>query len=80
MAQNEDITNSNYGKKEFWDGVYADDTAKRDTDWYLNYEAAKTLFEPILKKNHKILIIGCGESGMNYLFEFSCLETLQIFY
>jgi len=52
-----------YGKHEYWDERYkANDTT---FDWYVTFEALKEIVAPFLKVEHKILMIGCGNSRLS---------------
>ena len=52
-----------YGKSEYWDERYkANDTT---FDWFVAYEPLKDLFGGVLKPEHKILVIGCGNSRVS---------------
>lgn len=56
----------NYHKKEFWDELYSSSEPHKDNDWYMTYEHLTPILHPILRQDHKILIIGCGESGSEF--------------
>ena len=46
---------------EFWDNVFS--TGTLEYDWFAGYSVLKRYFENFgLKREHKILNIGCGSS------------------
>jgi hypothetical protein len=71
-----------FHKKDFWDEHYKTNS-QRDSDWYMTYEHLAPILHPILQKNHKILVIGCGESGFGPTWWMSLkidLDTKLIFF
>ena len=52
-----------YGKSEYWDERYkANDTT---FDWFVAFEPLRDLIQSIAKPEHKILVIGCGNSRLS---------------
>ena len=54
----------NYGNPKYWDDRYKQ---QRFTtfDWLEDYENIKDLLCEKIKKNHKILMLGCGNSELS---------------
>lgn len=63
-----------YGKLEFWEKRYVEYFQDSNTciiitlrnpkpfDWYQNYEGVKDIVTQFIKKDSKILNVGCGNS------------------
>lgn len=52
-----------YGKADYWDERYrANDTT---FDWFVSYDALKDLVQPLLKPEHRVLVVGCGNSRLS---------------
>jgi len=52
-----------YGKAEYWDERYkANDTT---FDWFVAFEPLKDIFASLIKPEHKVLVIGCGNSRVS---------------
>lgn len=52
-----------YGKSEYWDERYkGNDTT---FDWYLTLDPLKEFLFPLLQPQHRILVIGCGNSRLS---------------
>eukprot|EP00744_Colponema_vietnamica_P006587 GILI01009551.1.p1 GENE.GILI01009551.1~~GILI01009551.1.p1 ORF type:complete len:225 (+),score=68.14 GILI01009551.1:68-742(+) len=52
-----------YGKSDYWDERYkANDTT---FDWFVSYEPLKDLIQSIVRHDHKVLVVGCGNSRLS---------------
>lgn len=52
-----------YGKADYWDERYkANDTT---FDWFVSFEPLKDLIQSIVRHDHKILVVGCGNSRLS---------------
>jgi SAM-dependent methyltransferase len=51
-----------YHSREYWDAAYAQAEGKVD-DWLQSYDVLKPFFE-VVKREHSILILGCGNSPL----------------
>lgn len=51
----------NYGDPRYWDRRYNEYQGKM-FDWLENYESLKPLLKDLVKKEDKILILGCGNA------------------
>lgn len=54
--------NALYKKKEYWDERFQ---TEESYDWLLTYPNVKPSISHILQPNHKILIVGCGNSSFS---------------
>lgn len=52
----------NYGDPRYWDKRYQKQEGKT-FDWLEDYESLKPLFEKYVKRENKIMMLGCGNSG-----------------
>lgn len=69
QSEREDVSSSNpsyiaennvlYKTKEYWDDRFQ---TEETYDWLLTYSHVKQYISPYLKPEHKILIVGCGNS------------------
>lgn len=50
-----------YGKLEFWEKQYAENP--KLFDWYQDYDGVKDIITQYIKKDSKILNVGCGKSS-----------------
>jgi len=52
-----------YGKADYWDERYkANDTT---FDWFVSFEPLKEVIQPLVKAEHKVLVVGCGNSRLS---------------
>lgn len=52
-----------YGKADYWDERYkANDTT---FDWFVSFEPLKDVIQPLVKPEHKVLVVGCGNSRLS---------------
>lgn len=52
-----------YGSAEYWNTRYTQDTA--DFDWLEDYNTLRPLFDEMLPKESKILMVGCGNAKLS---------------
>ena len=55
-------SNREYGKKEYWDNRFAQET---DFEWLVSFLDVKTQLEPFLSPDSRVLIVGCGNSSFS---------------
>ena len=53
-----------YGDPEYWERRYAD-RPERTFDWLEEYESLSPLIDRYVKKTHRILMLGCGNSELS---------------
>ena len=51
-----------YGKSEYWEDRYKKD--REPFEWYQKYEGLKDIITQYVKRDAKVLIIGCGNSEL----------------
>jgi hypothetical protein len=59
-----------YGKQEYWDTRYQQDTDS--FEWYQHWAGFKDSVRSILDANQQILIVGAGNSSMKYVDGLLC--------
>ena len=52
-----------YGKHEYWEDRYKKDP--EPFDWYQRYEGLKDVLTQFVKKDMKVLMVGCGNSRLS---------------
>jgi hypothetical protein len=52
----------NYGDPHYWDKRYQNQEGKT-FDWLEDYESLCPLFQKFTDRSHKIMMLGCGNSG-----------------
>ncbi|XP_042462613.1 uncharacterized protein LOC122046134 [Zingiber officinale] len=61
------MTSSSSGMTpDYWNASYWDERYRNNYssyDWYMEYPSLVSLFDLYLRRHHRILIIGCGNSG-----------------
>jgi hypothetical protein len=53
----------NYGDPSYWDKRYQKQDGKT-FDWLEDYQSLKPLLEKYITREQKILMLGCGNSGI----------------
>ena len=51
-----------YSSVEYWDSKYGE--SEEDFDWYFGLEPLKPYVLPLIENPCKVLVVGCGNSGM----------------
>eukprot|EP00897_Mesotaenium_endlicherianum_P010984 jgi/Mesen1/9914/ME000070S09198 len=51
----------NYGEADYWNDRYENDSTP--FDWYQKYDALIPLFQKYLKKDARLLMVGCGNAA-----------------
>ena len=54
----------NYGDPKYWDRRYKENDGNV-FDWLEDYNTLKSIFEGLINKNNKILMLGCGNSSLS---------------
>lgn len=63
-----------YGKADYWDERYkANDTT---FDWFVSFEPLKDILLSVCKPDHKVLIVGCGNSRLSPLLYDNDVQNL----
>ncbi|KAG6471277.1 hypothetical protein ZIOFF_072388 [Zingiber officinale] len=69
-----DTSTHAYGEASYWDQRYSKD--RGTFDWYQKYQSLGPLFDLYLRRHHRLLLVGCGNSGPLPLFLVSLLGTI----
>ncbi|XP_074568136.1 uncharacterized protein LOC141824706 [Curcuma longa] len=51
-----------YGEASYWDQRYSKD--RGTFDWYQKYQSLGPLFDLYLRRHHRLLLVGCGNSAL----------------
>ncbi|KAK8952274.1 hypothetical protein KSP39_PZI004683 [Platanthera zijinensis] len=51
-----------YGEPSYWDQRYRQDTGP--FDWYQKYKRLAPLFDLYIRRSHRVLLVGCGNSTL----------------
>ncbi|WOK96065.1 methyltransferase-like protein 13 [Canna indica] len=51
-----------YGEASYWDQRYSNDQGA--FDWYQKYQSLSPLFDLYLRRHHRLLLVGCGNSAL----------------
>lgn len=55
-------SNKEYGKQEYWDDRFAQESSY---EWLATFKDVAPQFTPFLKSSDKILVVGCGNSNFS---------------
>ena len=55
-------TKHDYGEPSYWDQRYRQ--YPEPFDWYQKYQSLAPLFDLYLRRSHRLLLVGCGNSGL----------------
>jgi SAM-dependent methyltransferase len=55
---------SEFHSKEYWESFFVK-RGKKTFEWYGDYKDHKALFRNVLRPEHEILVVGCGNSEMS---------------
>ncbi|RRT85915.1 hypothetical protein BHM03_00030748 [Ensete ventricosum] len=65
-----------YGEPSYWDQRYQSDPGT--FDWYQKYPSLAPLFDRYLLRHHRLLLVGCGNSGILTLHPVFLLGSTHI--
>ncbi|CAL9171696.1 unnamed protein product [Musa hybrid cultivar] len=67
-----------YGEPSYWDQRYQSDPGT--FDWYQKYPSLAPLFDRYLLRHHRLLLVGCGNSGVLTLHPVFLLGSTHLCY
>ncbi|SJX64996.1 related to SEE1-probable lysine methyltransferase [Sporisorium reilianum f. sp. reilianum] len=56
--------NEQFAEREYWEQRYADES-EQEFDWFKNYDDLKELFDELIPRSARILMLGCGNSTLS---------------
>lgn len=69
----------NYGDSVYWDARYIQEASVGSFDWYQRYQALRPFVRKYIPTSSQILMVGCGNAGISYVYVYLLFSILFFF-